>query len=138
MKRLLPMCAVSLIVIWLLVSHAIAIDLDWTIKKQLDLKGPTLDVSESKDGQWLFILTPGEILVYSAPEGRVINRIPVGKAFDRLIHFASNNTLILTSRSESTLKIIQLETIYTFDVSGLPFLGPEHAPVTLAVFGDYE
>jgi hypothetical protein len=120
------------------VSHAIAIDLDWTIKKQLDLKGPTLDVSQSKDGQWVFILTPGEILVYSAPEGRVINRIPVGKAFDRLIHFASNNTLILTSRSESTLKIIQLETIYTFDVSGLPFLGPEHAPVTLAVFGDYE
>jgi hypothetical protein len=120
------------------VFHAIAIDLDWTTKTQLDLKGPTRDVAQSADGKWVFILTPGEILVYSVPEGRVINRIPVDKAFDRLMHFASNNTLVLTSRSENTLKIIQLETIHDFDFTGLPFKGPEDAPVTLAVFGDYQ
>ena len=138
MKKRLPVYTMSLIAIWLIASHAIAIDLDWTTKKQLDLKGPTLDVAQSTDGDWVFILTQGEILVYSVAEGRVINHIPVDRVFDRVTHFASNNTLILTSRSKNTLKIIQLETIHDFDFTALPFKGPENAPVTLAVFGDYQ
>ena len=119
-------------------SQSASADLDWTVRKQLDLKAPPLDISPSTDGQWIFILTPGEVLVYSITEDRVLKRIPVDEGFDRLMYSARDNSLILTSRSERTLKIIQLEAIHEFDISGLPFKGPEHAPITIAVFSDYQ
>jgi len=113
-------------------------DVEWTIKKQLNLKASPLDISTSIDGQWIFILAQGEVLVYSIPEDKVVNRIPVDKGFDRLTHSPKNNTLVLSSRSGKTVKIIQLELIHNIALTGLPFKGPEHARVTMAVFGDYE
>lgn len=127
-----------LITVSLPTSQVASTDLEWTLKKELDLKAAPLDISASADGRWIFILTPGEVLVYSNSENRVINRIPVDEAFDRLMYSVRNNILILTSLTENTLRIIQLEPIHEFDISGLPFRGPEHAPITIAVFSDYQ
>jgi hypothetical protein len=113
-------------------------DMTWTIRPQLNLGAPPLDVSESADGKWLFILTPGEVLIYSVAENAVKHRVPVDNGYDRLIHSPRSNTLILTSRSQKILRVIQLETIAEFDLSGLPFKGRERAPVTIAVFSDYQ
>ena len=38
----------------------------------------------------------------------------------------------------SVVKIFQLEAVHKFDLSGLPFQGPELALITLVVFGDYQ
>ena len=127
-----------LVLSWVIVPQLFPADVEWTIKKQLNLKASPLDISTSIDGQWIFILAQGEVLVYSIPEDKVVNRIPVDKDFDRLTHSPKNNTLVLSSRSGRTLKIFQLEVIHTIDTSGLPLKGPEHAPVTMAVFGDYQ
>ncbi len=127
-----------LIVVVLPTSQGASTDLEWTVRKELDLRAAPLDISASADGRWIFILTPGEVLVYSNSENRVINRIPVDEAFDRLMYSVRNNTLILTSLTENTLKIIQLEPIHEFDISGLPFKGPEYAPITIAVFSGYQ
>ena len=105
-KRLIFGIFLSLVVSWIYVPHLFPADLDWTIKKQLNLEASPLDISTSADGRWIFILVPGEILVYSVPEDKVVNRIPVDKAFDKLTHSARSNTLVLSSRSEKTLKII--------------------------------
>ncbi len=113
-------------------------DVHWTTKKQLDLESTPLDISTSADGQMIFILAPGEVLVYSPSEDKVMKRIPIDEAFDRLTHSEKDNTLILTNSSGKTLRIIQLEMIYEISVSGLPFKGPENAPVTIAVFNDYQ
>jgi hypothetical protein len=120
------------------VPHLFTAEVDWTIKKQLNLEASPLDISTSVDGRWIFILVPGEIHVYSVSEDKVVNRIPVDKTFDTLTHSARSNTLVLGSGSEKTLRIIQLELIHKIPVSGLPFEGPEHAPVTIAVFGDFQ
>jgi hypothetical protein len=128
----------SLIVICLLVPQVFAADLELTERKQLKLDVPPLDTATSADGQWLFILTPGEIIVYSAFEDKISKGIPIDKGFDRLTYSAKTNSLILSSRSEKAVKIIQLELIHQFDISGLPLKGPENAPVTVAVFGDYQ
>jgi protein-disulfide isomerase len=138
MKKLLCICGIFFIITCILVPKASTTNLEWTIKKELDLKAPALDISQSGDGQWIFILSMGEITIYSNIEDKVINRIPVDKAFDKVTHYESNNTLILTSSRENILKIIQLEAIEEFDFSGLPFLGPEDAPVTITVFADYQ
>jgi len=108
------------------------------VTQQMELDGQPLDVASSADGKLIFVLVPGEVLVYAISKKKVTNHIPVNKAFNRLGYTARTNTLVLTSSSAKTLKIIKLEWIYSMDVSGLPFRGPADAPVTVAVFSDYQ
>jgi len=52
--------------------------------------------------------------------------------------YGKTNTLILASSSTGALKIIQADQRYEISLSGLPFKGPVDAPVTIAVFDDYQ
>lgn len=137
-KLLIVGVFLSLMTGWISVPQVIAADLELTEKKQLKLDVSPLDIATSADGRWLFILTAGEIIVYSAFEDKISKGIPIDKGFDRLTYSAKTNSLILSSQSEKTVKVIQLELIHKFDLSGLPVKGPENAPVTMAVFGDYQ
>lgn len=125
------------IVSWGLAPQFVHADVEATTIKQIDLSARPLDIATSADGQLLFVLIPGEILVYSIYEDKV-NRIPVDKAFDRLTYSARTNALVLASSSAKSIEIIQVELIHDIAVSGLPFKGPADAPVTIAVFGDYQ
>ena len=40
--------------------------LDWKIVNQIDLNAPPIDVAISEDGGLIFVLTLGEIVVYSS------------------------------------------------------------------------
>ena len=111
---------------------------EWRDKKELRLSDPVLDISQSLDGEWLFVLAPKEVLIYSIPENKAHQRIPLDKNYDRLIHSPKNNTLILTSRQEKAVKIIQLHIRHEIDVSDRPFIGAENSPITLSVFFDYQ
>jgi hypothetical protein len=128
--------ALVIIVSLLYAPSVIAANLELTISGQLDLKAPPLDICASADGKWLYILSEGEILVYSFFDETVVNRIPIDKALDRMIYLQENNSLVVTSRSGNTLQIIQLELV--FATSGLPYKGSERAPVTVAVFSSYQ
>jgi hypothetical protein len=139
-NRRLRILGIPLIILASLVSASpiIHADVDWTIIEQINLKAQPLDIAASVDGRLIFILAPGEILVYSISEDKVTNRIPIDKDFDRITYSEKNNTLILTSSSSKTLSIIQGNRIHKIDLSGLPFKGPADAAVTIAVFDDYQ
>jgi hypothetical protein len=111
---------------------------EWRIIQNLDLKTTPLDLASSADGLWLYILAPGEILVFSAQEGKITEHIPVDPSFDRIASFPRGNVLSITSSTKKVLQIIYLETVYKIDVIGLPFKGPQEAMVTMAVFTDYQ
>ena len=113
-------------------------DLEWRIIKDLDLKATPLDVVSSADGRRLFILTPGEILVYSFPDGKLTDRIPVDKDFDKIASLPRGDILTITSSTKKALQLILLETVYKIDVTGSPFKGPKDALVTIVVFDDYQ
>jgi hypothetical protein len=113
-------------------------DMEWRVIKELELNDQPLDIVNALDGKTLFILVSGEVLIQDMRSNNISQRIPVGKEFDRLAHSPRNNTLILTSSSTKALKIIQLERIHQFDFSGLPYMGTKNAPVTIAVFSDYQ
>ena len=123
---------------WTLFPQIVQADLEWRIIKALDLKTTPLDVAPSADGKWLFILTPGEILVYSFPEGMITDRIPVDRDFDRIASLPRANMLTIASSMKKALQIILLEAVHKIDVTGLPFKGPQDASVTVAVFDDYQ
>ena len=113
-------------------------DVEWKTLKEIDLKTEALDVATSPDEQVLFILSRGEVLVYSLREGKVTERIPLDKEFDKLNYLPRTNALVLTNTSMRNLRIIKMEFIQNFDITELPYQGRENAPVTVVVFNDYQ
>jgi len=123
---------------WTFFPRAVQADLEWKVIKDLDLKTTPLDVAPSTDGKWLFILTPGEILAYSFLEGKITDRIPVDKDFDRIASLPRPDMVTISSSAKKVLQIILFEAVYKIDVTGLPFKGPSDAAVTVVVFDDYQ
>ena len=113
-------------------------ELEWTFRKQVPLTAAPLDNAVSTDGQSLYILSEGEIVVYSLTLNKTINTIPIESEYDNIAVSPKGNSLIVTSSTGKSLKIIDLEFIYKIDISGLPLKGPADAPVTVAVFSDYQ
>jgi hypothetical protein len=140
MKRtvIVSVLALLFVVGWTFFPKNAHADLEWKIVKNLDLKTTPLDIASSADGRWLFILTSGEILVYSFPEGMITDRIPIDKSFDRITSLPRPDLLTIASSTKKTLQIILLEAVYKIDVTGLPFKGPQDASVTVVVFDDYQ
>jgi len=136
-RTIFHLCLVLLVFGALSLSLAHA-DVEWRIARELKLDSEPLDIAQSQDERSIFILTRGKILVYSLPEDRVKEAIPVDGAFDRLRVSPKGDFLILGSGSEKTLNIIQFKIIQEIDISGLPYSGPKDAPVTIAVFSDYQ
>jgi hypothetical protein len=125
-------CAVAL------TSHAVPADLSWSVLKELNLEGQPLDVATSADGQTLFILVPGEIHVFSVTENAISKKIPVDKGFNRIAYAPALHALVVTGGESKALQILKLQDIHQLDLSGLPFKGPENAPVTVVVFSGYQ
>jgi hypothetical protein len=123
---------------WAFFPQVVQADLEWKVIRDLDLKATPLDVTPSADGKWLFILTPGEILLYSFAEGRITDRIPVDKDFDRITSLPRADMVTISSSAKKALQIILLEAVYKIDVTDLPFKGPQDASVTVVVFDDYQ
>lgn len=113
-------------------------EIEWNVQKQLKLEASPLDAATSADGKNLYVLTSGEVLVYALPDYGLLTRIPVDKGLDRMTYSPRDNRLILMSGADRTVKVLQLETIHRFSLEGLYVKGPKNAPVTLAVFSDYQ
>jgi len=141
MKRSSYLTSLSLIV-FLVVSVGAAgpasAQIEWKIREQIPLTSAPLDNAVSADGQLLFILSAGEILMYSLSQNKTIDTIPIDKDYDRISVSPRGDSLFVSSSVGKSLKIIDLEFIYQIDVSGLPIKGPADAPVTIAVFSDYQ
>jgi DNA-binding beta-propeller fold protein YncE len=116
----------------------VSAELEWTFRKQVPLTSAPLDNAVSADGKLLFMLSSGEIAVYSLTRNQTINTIPIDRDYDRISVLPKGNSLIVTSSAGKSLKIIDLEFVYQIDIAGLPLKGPAGAPVTIAVFSDYQ
>ena len=112
-------------------------DVEWKTLTQLRIKEKPLDVDVSLDGQNLYILVEGKLIIYSLTEEKSNYSIPINKSLDTLKISEANESIILLSTSEKLIEIIQLQFITQFELSGLPFRGPDKAPVTICAFIDY-
>ncbi len=112
--------------------------MELTVKKKLQFKQEPLAMVSSRDGKYLYILFEGKLLVYSLLEGKGQYTVSVDKSIDRITLSEKNELLILASSSEKTAQILKIDFIHQIDTSGLPYQGPQDAPVMLIAFVDYQ
>ena len=132
-------CAALLVSLFLLLPAASMGD-SFSIldQKEMSLSGEALDLAVSTDGRWTFVLTKNaEVAVYGI-SGNLVQVMKVDKGFDRMEYSPAGNKLLLSSSGKQKLKILTLSMLYELDYKGSPIKGPADAPVTIAVFNDFQ
>jgi hypothetical protein len=102
-----------------------------------DIEAAVLDVTTNPDGDLIFVLTPGSVLIYSAGDQSILDRIPLDSQYDR-IAYQNDDRLVLTSAKPSKINIISFSRIYDFDLTNRAVRGAPKAKVTMVVFDDYQ
>jgi hypothetical protein len=134
-KKGICLLAVLIVAVLAVNSHALV---EWDIREILKTDEPPVDVVVSRNGKWIYILTaPGDVLIYT-PDGKLRDKIGVGKHIDQITIGPSEDLLLLKSRKQQTVQIMILDFIREISTSGSPFKGPADAPVVIAVFSDFQ
>ncbi len=107
-------------------------------ERETSLPASAMDIAVSNDGQYTFVLTrAGEVAIYSGT-GDLVQTLKVGDGFDTIEYSPAGNRLILGGAGTRKLKVLSLAFIYELDYARSPFKGPAGAPVTIAVFNDFQ
>ncbi len=102
------------------------------------LPNKPLDLVYSLDGRKVFILTDqNQVLVYSAT-GDVLGKINVKKGVSAIDIAPRGEKLYLINEKDNSFTDLLINFVVSVDTIGSPYLGNENAPVTIAVFTDFE
>ena len=113
-------------------------EVEYNVLKTYKLEDQPVDMAFSANRNEIYVLNPkGELLIYAA-NGRLTEKINVGKGYDRLQLIQSSDVLCLSSRKDKKIQVIQLEFVQKIDTSGSPYKGSENAPVVIAVFSEFQ
>jgi len=117
---------------------AATLGIEATLLKQISIDKKPLDVAASTDGKLMFVLVPGEVLIFSNLEDKPVNRIGVDAQFDCMTFAEKLDLLILSSKTNKKVDMVRIDLISDITIEGSPYLGRADAPVTIAVFDDYQ
>jgi protein-disulfide isomerase len=116
-------------------SHA---EVEMTIARTLNLEETPLDTAMSAGGKYIFVLTDkGKVLVYTT-DGKLSDTIPVDKSIDSIKAGPREEILLLVSSKKKTVQVAVLEFVQEINTSGAPFKGAADAPVTIALFSEFQ
>ncbi|MDD5759047.1 MAG: thioredoxin domain-containing protein [Desulfobulbaceae bacterium] len=96
------------------------------------------DTAVSADGQLFFTLSSqGQVDIYET-NGTLKDSIKLASPANKIASSPSGEQLFLTNTSTGTTTILSVNFIQKIDTTGAPFKGPENAPVTVAIFSDFQ
>lgn len=104
--------------------------------RTLALPAAALDVATSADGQRTFVLlADGAVQLYD-PSGSLLGRFTVDKGARAIAPSPDGNQVYVSVGEE--LRLIAVDFVHQLDLTDVPSRGPAAAPVTLAVFSDFQ
>ena len=111
---------------------------DWQVRQKFQLDQAPIDMLVSSDNKWIYILTSdGQIVIYSA-RGQLKDTINVGPEIDQIKAGPREDMLFLLSRASKTVQMITVDFTEEISTLGSPVKGSMDAPVTVAVFSDFQ
>ena len=119
-------------------SSEAKVRVDWEVLGTFKLEKEPLDIVLSLDGKVAYILTKGSVVIYSAEENRVIERIPVDGNINHIWVSPRGNLIYLTNTESKELSVVRLDFSLDIKRGNSISLGPEDSPVTLVAFMDFQ
>ena len=110
----------------------------WNQLSDLQLPDKPKDIAYSLDGNYAFVLTNSkQILVYNQ-QGQLQGKIPVDEGVSAIDIAPRGELLYLIDSKDNRLSTLAMDFIVDIDASDSPIKGKIDAPVTVAVFSDFE
>ena len=97
-----------------------------------------VDFVQSVDGKMLFVLTENNRVLIYEPNGTLKGSIPVDKGVTAIDTDARGENILLIDSEKNTFTSLSVDFVVNIDTTGSPFKGVADAPVTIAVFSDFE
>lgn len=134
-----PIRIIVLLALCLIISAPAAqAELEATLLKTVELKDKPIDMEISLSGQSFYVLNNrGQLLIYDN-SGELKDTLEVGKDVDQFKVSPRDDYLILSSSKKKTVRVFSLDVVLELNTKGSPLKGPEDAPVTMAVFSDFQ
>lgn len=112
--------------------------IDWKVEKSWDLPAKPLDIAYSLDGKQVFILTDQQTVLVFDNMGEQTGSIPVDKGVSAIDIAPRGERLFLINQETKAFSDLSIDFIVDINTAGSPYLGLATAPVTIAVFTDFE
>jgi len=111
---------------------------EWTQLNTINLPSQPVDVSHSLDGKYSFFLTKdSEVLIYDQ-KGTLQGRVPVAKGVSAIDIDQRGQLLYLIDSDKSIAATLAIDFIVNIKTADSPYKGKVDAPVTIAVYSDFQ
>jgi len=111
---------------------------EWNLQQHWPTAGKTLDMVHSLDGKVVYILNDKQVVQVFNSQGQLQGSIPVEEGVSTIDIAPQGEKLYLINNKNQTFSSIEVSFVIDIDISGSPFHGPANAPVTIALFTDFE
>ncbi|MDJ0623481.1 MAG: thioredoxin domain-containing protein [Desulfocapsaceae bacterium] len=112
--------------------------LEWIVEKQWQLSATPIDIAHSLDNKYVFVLAEDQkVYVYNSA-GKHEGAIPVDPGVTAIDIAPRAEKLYLINDKTKTFTALSIDFIRNINTAGSPYLGPEDAPITVALFTDFE
>lgn len=112
--------------------------IEWKMQQNWPTSGKTLDMANSLDGKFVFILNDKQQVQVFNNQGQLQGNIPVEEGVSAIDIAPQGETLYLANSANQTFSSLSVSFIVDIDTTGAPFKGPADAPVTITLFTDFE
>ena len=110
----------------------------WQSHQILRFESEPLDMLVADKSRRVYVLNArGEILVY-AFNGRLKGKIDVGSDVARIKAGPREDMLFLLRKKDRSIQSITISVTEEINIEGAPYKGETDAPVTIAVFSDFQ
>lgn len=112
--------------------------IEWKILQNWPTSGQTLDMVHSLDGKFVYILNDKQQVQVFSAQGQLQGSIPVAEGVSSIDIAPQGERLYLINNKDNNFSSVSVSFVVDIDTAGSPFEGPADAPVTIAVFSDFE
>ena len=112
--------------------------IEWKIQQSWPTSAKTLDMVSSLDGKFVYMLNDKQqVQVYNS-QGQLQGNIPVEAGVSAIDIAPQGETLYLINNVDHTFSSVSVSFVTDINTTDAPFKGPADAPVTIALFTDFE
>ena len=111
---------------------------EWQVHQTLRFEKEPLDMLVDNRNRRVYVLNEaGEILVYGF-NGRMRGKVDVGPDVVQIEAGPSDGILFLLRREGRSIQSVTISVVEEINIDGAPLKGDKDAPVTIAVFSDFQ